>query len=523
MAQPLTIPRWAKWAGGILVSLVALVLLAAAIADEPVRRYIEGQVNGNLKGYTLRIGKLDLHPLTFSVDLENVTFIQNRHPEPPMAQVPKWHASVQWTKLFTGQLVSDHVIERPSANVTRPQAKAELKDPRPSTWQDTVRKIFPLRINELTVKEAEVTYYDHPKAKPVELTDVTVVAGNISNRAPEDEYPSTIKVDARLAKGGHIKLEGHANFLAKPFLGLNVDFDLDELPLAEFVGFTGGYNVLLKDGRLTGTGKAEYSPWRQVADIRDIRLEGVKADYVYRQHPKDEARRAEVVAVAEKAKENPVLVVNVKRGKVLSSEFGFVNKSAKPDYRVFIANVNADLDNFSTQLRELQGGDAVVKVTGQFMGTGKSVIAGTFRPEKPNPDFNLDVQIVKTEMKSFNDVLRAYADLDVAKGNLSFFSELSIKNDQVQGYVKPIFKDVEVYDPGQDTDKAWTNKVYQSVVGGVVEMLKNPDRGHVAADTDVSGPVPNPRADTWQIVGTLIQNAFFKAILPGLEKEYGKA
>ena len=43
------------------------------------------------------------------------------------------------------------------------------------------------------------------------------------------------------------------------------------------------------------------------------------------------------------------------------------------------------------------------------------------------------------------------------------------------------------------------------------------------AKSDVTGPVPNPRADTWQIVGTLIQNAFFKAILPGLEKEYGKA
>jgi hypothetical protein len=113
--------------------------------------------------------------------------------------------------------------------------------------------------------------------------------------------------------------------------------------------------------------------------------------------------------------------------------------------------------------------------------------------------------------------------MDVAKGNLSFFSELSIKNGQVQGYVKPIFKDVEVYDPKQDTDKALTKKVYEAVVGGVVELLKNEPRQQVAAETDVSGPVPSPRADTWQIVGTLIQNAFFKAILPGLEKEYGKA
>jgi hypothetical protein len=86
-----------------------------------------------------------------------------------------------------------------------------------------------------------------------------------------------------------------------------------------------------------------------------------------------------------------------------------------------------------------------------------------------------------------------------------------------------MFKDIEVYDPKQDADKAVTKKVYEAVVGGVADLLKNGNDQEIAAKSDVTGPVPNPRADTWQIVGTLIQNAFFKAILPGLEKEYGKA
>jgi len=185
-----------------------------------------------------------------------------------------------------------------------------------------------------------------------------------------------------------------------------------------------------------------------------------------------------------------------------------------------MADVNAEVEHFSTNLRNLSGGDAVVKLTGRFMGTGRAVVVGTFRPEKPDPDFDLGVQIVKTDMKSFNKVVRAYADMDVAKGNLSFFSELSIKNGHVSGYVKPIFKDVELFDPKQDNDKTWTRKIYESVIEGVVELLKNQPHQQVAAETDLSGPVANPGADTWQIVGTLIQNAFFRAILPGLEKEH---
>ena len=174
MAQPITVPRWLKWTGIIVGLLLVLIVIASMYMDEPVRAYVETQVNRQLKGYRLHIGRLDLHPLTLSLDLENVTFIQSRHPEPPMASVPKWHASVQWSRLVKGQLVSDHVIEGPAIHVTRPQAKSELQDPRRSTWQDALRELFPLEINALTVQNAEVTYFDHPKAQPLELTDVTM-------------------------------------------------------------------------------------------------------------------------------------------------------------------------------------------------------------------------------------------------------------------------------------------------------------------------------------------------------------
>ena len=524
MAQRNTIPTWLKWTGGIIGLLVVLVIIAASLMDEPIRRYVEQQVNSNLKGYSLQIAELDIHPLSLSVDLEGLRFTQDKNPDPPMIQVPKWHASVQWSALLQGKVVSDHLIQRPAIYVTRPQAKTELGDPRKSEWQDAVRKIFPLRINALKVEDAEVTYFDHPKARPLELTDVQVQAGNISNRgAEEGEYPSTLHVDATLFKRGHLTADGTANFMAKPHLGVNVDFTLDQVPVEDLVGLTGGYNLLLKGGQLATNGQVEYSPWRQVANIRDLLLEGVKADYVYRKHPRDEARRQEVAETAEEMKKKSILVVTVNHGKIIKSEFGFVNKSTEPDYRVFMADTNAELDHFSTQLRDLKAEDAVVKVTGKFMGTGKTVVSGTFRPEKPKPDFDLDVQIIKTHLKSFNPVLRAYADMDVAKGNFSFFSELTIKDGHVDGYVKPLFRDVEVYDPQQDRDKAFTRQIYEAVVGGVVELLKSDKGEQVAAESDISGPVPSPQADTWQIVGTLIQNAFFKAILPGLEKEYGKA
>jgi hypothetical protein len=35
----------------------------------------------------------------------------------------------------------------------------------------------------------------------------------------------------------------------------------------------------------------------------------------------------------------------------------------------------------------------------------------------------------------------------------------------------------------------------------------------------LSGPVADTKANTWEVLRKLIQNAFFKAILPGFDRE----
>jgi hypothetical protein len=130
----------------------------------------------------------------------------------------------------------------------------------------------------------------------------------------------------------------------------------------------------------------------------------------------------------------------------------------------------------------------------------------------------LNVKIVKTHVEAFNDVLRAYGDMDTHRGMFAFFSELAVKDDHIRGYVKPLLKDVEVYDPEQDKEKPVTKKIYEAVVGGVLGLLENKPRKEAATVTDLSGPVENPHANTWQVVEKLVQNAFFKAILPGFEQ-----
>jgi hypothetical protein len=97
------------------------------------------------------------------------------------------------------------------------------------------------------------------------------------------------------------------------------------------------------------------------------------------------------------------------------------------------------------------------------------------------------------------------------------YSEMTVKSGTVNGYLKPLFKDVKAYDPEQDQDKGLLKKIYEKTINVAAELLKNTPRGEVATKADLSGPLDNPEASTWQMVLTLLQNAFFDAVLPGLE------
>jgi hypothetical protein len=156
---------------------------------------------------------------------------------------------------------------------------------------------------------------------------------------------------------------------------------------------------------------------------------------------------------------------------------------------------------------------------GRFMGSGPTKATAHFRSEIDGPDFDLRVAIENTDLRAMNDMLRAHGKFDVVAGVSAFYSEIAVKNAQAQGWVKPLFRDVQAYNPVQDRDKSAMRQLYEKVITGVGKVMKNVPRKEVATEIDISGRLDNPNTSTVQAIVKLIQNAFFKAILPGFDRE----
>jgi len=113
-----------RWIFGAIALLLVLVVVGSRLVDEPLRRRIESGMNAALKGYKVRIGKVRFHPIGFSLDLMDGVIIQEANPDPPVANVPQLHASVEWLALLHGNLVADFRFDQPALHIDLRHAQA---------------------------------------------------------------------------------------------------------------------------------------------------------------------------------------------------------------------------------------------------------------------------------------------------------------------------------------------------------------------------------------------------------------
>ncbi|MDD2735905.1 MAG: DUF748 domain-containing protein [Desulfuromonadaceae bacterium] len=511
-----------RWMVGIPVALVLLLAAASYLFDEPLRRFMEERINRNLKGYSVQLSAAHLQLLDLSLTLKGLTLIQQAHPIPAVASFPVITATIHWREIFFGKLVAEVRLNRPSMNINLQQLSSEAASTvslKERGWQQALEEIYPLKINTVTVTDANVTYIDQDPQRPLVLSRFNLRATNIRNiHQPDQVYPSPFKLDTAIFESGYGTVEGNANFLARPHVGMKGRFTLEKVPIDYFKTVAARSNLSIDGGVLKGTGNAEYAATVKIARLENLTIQGMKLDYIHSQRTAgaEKARAVVVGNAAKKLANKPGLLIRADQVTLTGCTLGLVNQAAKKPYRIFLAGTDLQLSNFSNQFEQ---GPAHVSLKAKFMGSGITTASATFRPENRGPDLDLSVNIGETQLTSMNNLLRSYGDFDVSAGVFSFVTELHVKNGAISGYIKPFFKGMDVYDRRTDSKNGVGHQMYEMMIGGVAKILENRPRQQVATRADISGPVGNPEASGWQIALELIKNAFFKAILPGFEKE----
>lgn len=516
--------RKSKFIAGAIAIAAALALFlfsASFFLDEPLRSSMEKRINLNLKGYSVRLAGLHLQLINLSVTLKGVSIIQQAHPETPVCFFPDLKASIHWREFLSGRLVAEFMLDQPKININLQQLHSEAAFTVPLKergWQQAVEAVYPLKINSLKINNASVTYFDQDPKRPLVLSHLNLRASNIRNiHQPDQVYPSSFHLDTTVFDTGHGTIDGYANFLTQPHPGIKGHIALEKISLDYFKPMITNANISLRGGILEATGDAEYAPKMKTALLKKLTIRGMNLDYIHSQRTAVvEKKRAAIVKKAvRKLTDNPGILIRADEVVLTECNLGLVNKAAKKPYRLFLADTELTMGNFSNRFAQ---GPAQARLKAKFMGSGPTTASLNFRPEKSGSDFDLHLQVENTKLIMMNDVLRSYGNFDVSAGTFSLVSELQVKNGAISGYIKPFFKDIQVYDRRKDKDDGAFHKVYERMIGGMSTLLENNTRREVATRVIIKGELNKPETSNWQIAGQLFKNAFFKAILPTFDK-----
>ena len=143
-------------------------------------------------------------------------------------------------------------------------------------------------------------------------------------------------------------------------------------------------------------------------------------------------------------------------------------------------------------------------------------------PLAEEPTFDMNADLRNTNLVLLNEFFQAYAKVDVNKGHFGMYTEVAAKEGAFKGYVKPVIKDLDVLGK-EDRDDNIFRKMWEAIAGFAGEVFENQPKDQVATKIPFEGRLDNPKADVWETVINVLENAFIRAIQPSIDHEINLA
>ncbi|NMY87740.1 DUF748 domain-containing protein [Pseudomonas oryzihabitans] len=200
--------------------------------------------------------------------------------------------------------------------------------------------------------------------------------------------------------------------------------------------------------------------------------------------------------------------------RVVNGRVTFRNFNSRPQVNLAATDVNASLYNL-TNAADAQG-ERIAHFEGKaaVLGSAPLEASARFDPFKDFTDFDFRLRVTDIDLPKLNDFARAYGKFDFRAGSGDVVVEAKAVDGRLSGYVKPLMKNVDIFDWQQDVENRNKNALesaWEAVVGTAQTLLKNQPRDQFATRVDLSGSVKNQDISPLQAFFNILRNAFVQA------------
>ncbi len=201
------------------------------------------------------------------------------------------------------------------------------------------------------------------------------------------------------------------------------------------------------------------------------------------------------------------------------AQIHFQNQYSTPPVDIYLEDISAvatNLSNARDTSRELPAG---VEASGRALGDGRLDLHLLLNPMTPQPTFELVCEVTNVDLVALNPFLLAYGKFDVERGTFGLYASIAAKDGKYEGYFKPFFADLDVFNWQKEKNKNALKIAWQAVVGALTTIFKNHIQDSLATKVPVSGTFDKGQVGVWSAVGNLLRHAFIQALVPRVDEQ----
>ncbi|HTV62161.1 MAG TPA: DUF748 domain-containing protein [Verrucomicrobiae bacterium] len=197
----------------------------------------------------------------------------------------------------------------------------------------------------------------------------------------------------------------------------------------------------------------------------------------------------------------------------------YLDDYSTPKVDIYFRELGASATNLSNARNQKLPLPAGIVANARTIGNGTMNFNLQFNPVAPRPEYQLQASLTNVNLPALNDFFRAYGKFDVAQGTFAMFTSVAATNQAYAGYVKVLFKNLDVFEWKKERQKNILQIFWEAILGAVTTVFRNQPHDQLAAKIPISGVYTNSQVDLISAIGSLMRNAFIRALLPKYDQK----
>jgi hypothetical protein len=209
----------------------------------------------------------------------------------------------------------------------------------------------------------------------------------------------------------------------------------------------------------------------------------------------------------------------INRAEIHDGTAHFRTYSGTEPVDVSLNHLEGAIDNFTNIRDETTPMVTTASATALAMNQARFEYKMTLDPFAYRPTYHVAVRLLGLDVTKTNALVRTYGGFDFKRGWFDLIVEIDAKDGQVVGYIKPLFRNLQVFDLQQDIEQGDVPRFFwQAIMGTATAVLRNTPRQQFGTLIPFRGDASGETTpDILPALGNVLRNAFIRAYLPKLQ------